>query len=872
MSTTAAEARQMLAGHTIWLWHYLHADWQWEQSRIWHEDRYVFAVNEALDLMQQYPEIKYYFDTASEFFEPIERKLAPRLHEIRQYVRDGRIHIVSAQVANARPNQVADETYIRNLQIGRAYFEQLLAPTDLSLFHSVDIAIGHTQMPQLLKLAGFKYYKAWRPHGPMNAHGVPHQFIWEGADGSQILVTRGPYGGLYFKQHVPDDYASDWDAAVARIYDHLFADQVMLDRSPSRQLWMIQGCDDARLFRIWEGDGLIDLPGFIEMWRTREQTPIRWCTPLEYCQAVAEHADQLPHWKGVLDGCDVGYNTATSGVYGLWVWRQLNDRRLLRAEWWNAAAAGTGHQVAQPSWQRLWRQHLTYQAHAQDHGFTDDFEALVDMGQQVRIESDQLQRDALVAIAQAAGGGDRTTYFLFNPHPWAVEPDVELYHACAEAGVESLRVVDAKNQAVPQQLLRDFRHPRYAGKVNDQRLLVRTQLPAFGYKRITIVESSDFASPLPSAPENGILETTDLKLTFRNHLLRELHDKTSGINYLARDGSSWPRLQFHVLDNQDWVMAGPEVRRDPFVPESSQWLHHGPLRWVHRAQGRLGPYQAQLDTTVADRGRSIHLHVRLEGHWQKPAQTGFVTLNSDIDTGGQVTVDVPFGVETRNPDSEPYASNPPKPGERGDVAMFERLRPGLFWARSWVDWSVRGRGVTWISADGNYYWHKEPGSIGHILLRACALHPGTWEEFCPNSITGSGVHQFNYAIHFHDGEWRQVDPQRRSAEVHHPVVIARPNHISQATLPEDQHSFLAIDGPALLSAYYRQGDTTFLRIYENEGKGGNVRLNLDWSPTTVQAVDLIGQTVDVPLEQQAQSLSLTIQPWQIVTLQLSRYN
>ncbi len=27
-----SEIRQKLAGRTIWLWHYLHADWQWEQS------------------------------------------------------------------------------------------------------------------------------------------------------------------------------------------------------------------------------------------------------------------------------------------------------------------------------------------------------------------------------------------------------------------------------------------------------------------------------------------------------------------------------------------------------------------------------------------------------------------------------------------------------------------------------------------------------------------------------------------------------------------------------------------------------------------------------------------------------------------------
>ena len=93
MTTTAEQARQMLAGRTIWLWHYLHADWQWEQSRAWHEDRYALAVSEVLDLMQHDPEITYFFDTASEFFEPVARKLAPRLDELYARIRAGRIRI-----------------------------------------------------------------------------------------------------------------------------------------------------------------------------------------------------------------------------------------------------------------------------------------------------------------------------------------------------------------------------------------------------------------------------------------------------------------------------------------------------------------------------------------------------------------------------------------------------------------------------------------------------------------------------------------------------------------------------------------------------------------------------------------------------------
>ena len=885
MATTAAEARRMLAGKCIWLWHYLHADWQWEQSRAWHEDRYALAVSEALDIMRRDPEFMYFFDTASEFYEPVARKLGKRLKELKERVREGRVRIVSAQVANCRPNQVGDETYLRNLQIGRAFFEAELPPTDLSLFHSVDIAIGHSQMPQILTLAGFKYYRAWRPHGPLNAKGIPHQFFWEGLDGSRILVTRGFYGGLWQSEPLPGAQSTDeeWDAGLALIFDRQFRDQLLDDRSPSGQLWMIQGMDDARPWRGFTGDPPLDLAGFLAEWRRRESVPIRWCTPLEFSQAVAEHAEKLPIVRGVLDGCDCGYQAAFGGANGLWRWRQMNDRRLLRAEWWTSfacryshweekpirrpAAAPAGFPPAREEFLRLWRQHLTYQAHAQEAAFRDDLAYLTDLARDVRFHAERLEREALGAIVRAAGGGEHTTQYLFNPHPWEIVADVELYHPCPAAGVESLEVLDDSGQSLPQQRLSEFRHPRYAGSLTDQRRLVRVALPPMGYRRVTIVErATPEAAPLGRPPQGDVLDAGGLRLVFRNHALREVHDRAHGATYFARDGSPWPNLVFHILDNQDWLSAGPEVRRERFQPEESHWLHCGPLRWEHRSRGSLGPYRAEIHTIATDQGHELGFQVRLEGHWEEAPLTGFVTLLGDIEAGGQITVDVPFGVEPRDPDHEIYVHNVPQ-GDLGIADMFERLRPGFFWGRSWADWSGAGHGFTWISADGNYYWFKEPGALGHVLLRCLRRVPGTWEVFTGDAWSGAGVHTFAYALRFHGGNWREADPQRRSAELRHPPTVVRPDCPGEAQLPAT-HSFLRLEGPALLSACYCEGETLIVRLYEHEGRGGEATLTLDRSLTSAQAVDLRGRPMEVPVRVSGQQVYITLRPWQIVTLSL----
>lgn len=868
---TAAGAREKLVGHSIWVWFYLHPDWQWEQSRHWHEDRYALAISEALDIMKSNPDFKFFFDSTSEFYSAVGDRLGPRLDELKDHVRSGRVRLVSGQVANTRPTQVGgEETFVRNLQLGREFFEEHLPEAEISLFHSVDIVIGGVQMPQILRQAGFEYYRAWRPHGPMNALGVPHQFIWRGIDGSEIVVTRGAYGYVGTPESALVRYADDWDKAVAWLYENHLREQMMLDRSPSQQLWVIQGYDDARPMTLVRADEPFDVLGLVEQWQQREGIPAEWCTPLEFSQAVAERRDSLQVVDGVLDGADAGYNMANHGAHGLWMWRQMNDRRLVGAECWAAVAESAGIIAPWQDLKKLWYQHCVYQAHAQDFAFEDDWNDLVELARDVQYWSQQVARDAIDQIVLAAGGGTRHTRYIFNPNPWPASLDVDVYHACATAGVQSVEAVDEQGQPLVQQQLAEFRHPRYGGSINDEHRLVRVDLPAMGYCRIELRESSETKSKIVAAPEGNVVETADLRLVYRDQGLREVHDLKSGRSYASREGGQWPGLIFHVLDDQDWIFGGPELRRERFVAESSEWLKTGPIRWHHRSYGKLGPYKGWLDTVVADRGRELQVSVQLEGHWKKPPVTGFVTLMADIEAGGAMTVDSPFAVEPRDPDHDIYVNNVPQGEDLGNLNMFERLRPGVFWGRTWADWSGAGQGITLITVDGNYYWLKEPGQFGHVLLRCIALRDGTWEAFCPQTMTGTGAHNFRYVLCFHDGDWRQADLQHRAKELRNPPVVARAYYPSEATLPHGSHSFLRLDGPALLTAFYRSGESIHARFYECEGKGGDVKLVFDWEPASATAVDLVGNQLDIPIRIDGKRVVVQANPWQIVTLELIR--
>ncbi len=867
MTSTAAEARRALEGKQIWLWHYLHADWQWEQSRAWHEERYALAVEEVLDLMQTDPELTYFFDTASEFYEPVARLLGDRINELHDRVREGRIRIVSGQVANARPNLIAEETYIRNMQIGRRFFAENLPPTDLSLFHSVDIAIGHSQMPQLLKLAGFEMYRAWRPHGPMNVLGVPHQFVWQGLDGSEIVVTRGAYGGFYFDDHVPWDFETDWDGAVAKFFDHLLVDQTLHDRSASGQLWAIQGCDDCRPYRTWQSDRFFDLPKFVATWREKESAPITWCTPVEFSEAVAAQRDALPVVQGAIDGSDCSYNAAFSGTHGLWTWRVQNDRRLLRAERWAALAASLGAAEHADELTKLWAQHCVYQAHAEEAAFAEDFDALVDLAQEVRLASARIEAESLQAIALAAGGGDRLTRHVFNPHPWAVTADIDLYHALALPGSESLKFTDETGSSLSAQPLSDLRHPRYGGSLNDQHNLVRIELPPLGYRKIAIEESPEPANAIASTPGNEFTNGS-LSFVFRDHALREIVDTESGHRTVSSDGHPIPDLIFHDVENANWLSAGPEASRSRFEPTESAWIESGPLRWVHRSTGKVGPYDATLDLVIPDHGRAIDVRVRLEGHWRVAPRTGWVSMMLPVPTDTAMSVDVPFGIETRDPDNQPYFGNVPEPNDFGIADMFERLRPGWFWGRSWADFSSAGHGVTVTGENGSFFWQKEATEAGPVLIRTLQLTPGTWEARCSPTQTGSGVHELTYRLRFHNGELLATDPIRRAAELHHQPVAVRANHPTSGSSGNNR-SFVQLDGAATLSSLSREGGKQIVRIAQSTGGASDIQLTFDRPVLSAEVIDFTGAVRDAAITVSGNTLETNLRPWEIATFRVS---
>ena len=112
------------------------------------------------------------------------------------------------------------EAVIRNLVLGRRHFETTFPGVNLEVAVFNDIHPGYSQIPQLLRKAGYRFYRITRPVEALDRKGYKREFIWEGLDGSEILFSYGPYGfGALKRIDDINNFRKDWKAAVVALYD-----------------------------------------------------------------------------------------------------------------------------------------------------------------------------------------------------------------------------------------------------------------------------------------------------------------------------------------------------------------------------------------------------------------------------------------------------------------------------------------------------------------------------------------------------------------------------------------------------------------------------------------------------------------------------
>src|SRR5437762_3007679 len=148
----------------------------------------------ALRLLQAYPDYKFTLDQVA-YIKPFLERYPEEETAFRRFISEGRLGIAGGMDVMPDDVKPGGELFVRQVQYGKQYCRERLG-VDVTTGWFLDTFGHHPQMPQLLRLAGYKSF--WFCRGvPHNR--LPSEFRWQGIDGTEIPAFWLPgFYGLFY--------------------------------------------------------------------------------------------------------------------------------------------------------------------------------------------------------------------------------------------------------------------------------------------------------------------------------------------------------------------------------------------------------------------------------------------------------------------------------------------------------------------------------------------------------------------------------------------------------------------------------------------------------------------------------------------------
>lgn len=864
---TIQAIREELKGKKLFVVPYMHADWAWCHTREWHVRRYLAVFEDVIWTMQRDVGYKWYMDSFRTELAPVLERKPSLLPEIRAYVQKGDVQVAGTFV-NVRPNLVGDEAYVRNMVIGRKKFEACFPGVEIMVHgDSVDVALGHPQIPQLIRKGGYRFLRAGRPYAVLEKKGLKREFIWEGLDGSRVLTWWGEYGGMWVAENVRrlQEALPDWDSLVQELYDQEL--QQYQCNSGVDVMWVAQGCDDVLPLKAFNTDLDVPLPEIIQKWNEREDSRMCFAGPNDFFLELEKQADRIDVHKGTVEICDACYNVGWGGERGMVNKRLKSSELLCEAELWQLIAQLKGGPAAEDL-QLLWEESLTASAHATAWLFTRDFDEIQGRIDRVLLEAERKKQAAQRAVAERMPYHEDCIAVAFNSLDVARQTVIRL--TVPTGFVESLYFVDGQGNRLPHQLLRAY---EYTDSVWEYEVLVQVKLPPLGWTQIRAMGAAvdcrlgavfqrearpaAFGTASPFTIDNGVL-----RLTFEDGRLCRITDLETGADRPAEGAAAWNDLVYTEVDtDRGDLHAGPTLWKRVVQFSRAVILENGPIRWRVRLEGSDGRISYTQEIMLEAGARDLQFRV----DFQWPESRGRLASRIPVAGTCELRGGIPFGSEKKDVDAEPYSD--------GEWYDLHRQWPGLFLSKDYVRAvdGDRSSALINVEADRFYLLDREAGTLEYILLNSTALIENSWEDSVNvKSLQSVGSHSIAYGLHI--GKPGETDREAAAAAraLRSPVDLVLP-YVGEAagTLP-GWGGMLHMDEENLaLSAFYADGDTMLLRFYETDGKRTQACIHLDTDLCCAVPENFIGQADGRTVTCDGGAIRLQVEPHEIVTLRLT---
>src|SRR5690242_8870967 len=160
---------------TFWLIPHTH----WEGAVFKTREEYLEMglphILTAVRLLKEHPNYKFALDQV-EYFRAFLERYPEEAPAFRQFVAEGRLQIVGGFNVMPDDNMPSGESFIRQMLYSKGYCREALR-TEVTVGWLLDTFGHHAQMPQLLRLAGYRSF--WFSRGVADRSKMPSEFLWQ---------------------------------------------------------------------------------------------------------------------------------------------------------------------------------------------------------------------------------------------------------------------------------------------------------------------------------------------------------------------------------------------------------------------------------------------------------------------------------------------------------------------------------------------------------------------------------------------------------------------------------------------------------------------------------------------------------------------
>jgi alpha-mannosidase len=795
----------------------------------------------ALRLLKAHTNYRFTLDQAC-YVRPFLERYPEEEAAFRKFVKESRLAIVCGNDVMLDVNMPGGESYVRQVLYGKGYFRKKLG-VDVTIGWALDTFGHHAQMPQLLKLGGYKSY--WFFRGVPDWK-TPSEFLWEGIDGSRIPAFWLPhgYGMAYGSPKTLPEFS--------KFFKERFDSLAPFARGHGRVGLAGGDVTEPEEYQA----------GMVEQFNRQPNAPfeLRLAVPADFEALVAKRTD-----RQVIGG---ELNPIFQGTYSSRI--ELKQRtRELETLLTTAEKLGVlQHWLAKPTndeilW-RAWEPMLFNQTHDLMSGVMTEhvYEDVVrgyDFSK--RIAHDEVQ-DRLRSVSAAIDSqGEGVPVAVFNTLGW-LRTDI----AVANVGFSDNKVMDVKvigpdGAAAPVQVIDNDRNPE-AGLLRARIAFVARDVPAMGYSVYRVLPMIT-AAVAEKAQNEPVLENDAYRIEFDpaggaiTHLLVKKDNwdalRAPG-NVVVREedrGDLWE--PYHTLDGASRIAMKtrhPAPQRGGKVVYSAEQsgtrgaVSRGPVFSEFKMAHRLGK-KGSFATTV----RLYNGLRRIDVCTKIVNDETFVRYRVLFPTSihdGRAVHEIPFGVSPQPDDIE-------------------------FPAQNWIDYGNGQKGIALLNRGlpGN---NVADGTMMLSLLRSTRIvsygdASGGYGAGNDAAFELNRELVFDYALIPHTGDWRAAGVYRDGMEFNQPLLTC-PLAAHPGKLPK-QWGFLEITPNNIVVSAMKPGadGAAVLRVYEATGRATTAKIRLPVQTVAAAEVNLMEDPGrKLPVTDNA--LQLDFRPFEIKTIKL----